>query len=96
MANKKIPMRQCVGCREMKAKKDMIRVIRHASEDGDATEISLDATGRKNGRGAYLCANSACLRAAMKNRGLERSLKTPIPEEIYQLLTKEMEELETR
>lgn len=96
MANKKIPMRQCVGCREMKAKKDMIRVIRHASEDKDATEISLDATGRKNGRGAYLCANSACLRAAIKNRGLERSLKMPIPEEVYELLKKEMEELETR
>ncbi len=96
MANKKIPMRQCVGCREMKAKKDMIRVIKHTSEDGEKTEICLDATGRKNGRGAYICADGACLGAAMKNKGLERSLKTPIPGEIYELLKKEMEELETR
>lgn len=96
MANKKIPMRQCVGCREMKAKKDMIRVIKSMTEDETKPEISLDATGRKNGRGAYICANSACLNAAIKNKGLERSFKMPIPKEVYELLTKEMEELETR
>ena len=88
MKNKKIPMRQCVGCREMKAKKDMIRVIRTASED--------ETTGRKNGRGAYICQNSECLAAAIKSKGLERSLKMPIPQEVYDVLTKEMEELETR
>ena len=96
MANKKIPMRQCVGCREMKAKKDMIRVIKSASEEEKTPQISLDATGRKNGRGAYICASSACLNAAIKNKGLERSFKMPIPKEVYELLTKEMEKLETR
>ncbi len=88
---KKIPMRQCVGCGEMKAKKDMIRVIK--TTEG---EISLDATGRKNGRGAYICADSACLAKAEKNRGLPRSLKTEIPPEIYEELKKEMLEIETR
>ena len=96
MKNKKIPMRQCVGCREMKAKKDMIRVIKTASEDETESQILLDATGRKNGRGAYICQNSECLAAAIKSKGLERSLKMPIPQEVYDVLTKEMEELETR
>lgn len=96
MANKKIPMRQCVGCREMKAKREMIRVIRTAEEDETASRILLDVTGRKNGRGAYICPNSTCLQAAIRNKGLERSLKMPIPKEVYEVLTKEMEELETR
>lgn len=68
MANKKIPMRQCVGCRELKPKKDMIRVIKTAAEDEASSQIVLDATGRKNGRGAYVCPNSECLRAAIKTR----------------------------
>lgn len=96
MANKKIPMRQCVGCQEMKPKKEMIRVLKLASEDNEETEIVLDATGRKNGRGAYICPNSDCLKAAIKNKGLERSFKMPIPKDVYEMLTKEMEELETR
>lgn len=96
MANKKIPMRQCVGCREMKAKKDMIRVIKTTSEEESKTEILLDTTGRKNGRGAYICPNSECLNAAIKNKGLERSFKMPIPKDVYEVLTKEMEEFETR
>lgn len=96
MANKKIPMRQCVGCREMKAKKDMIRVIKTMSEDETESRILLDATGRKNGRGAYVCPNGECLKTAIKNKGLERSLKMPIPKDVYELLTKEMEEFETR
>lgn len=96
MANKKIPMRQCIGCQEMKAKKDMIRVIKTASEDGAETEIILDTTGRKNGRGAYLCPNSECLNRAIKSKGLERSFKMPIPKDVYEMLTKEMEEFETR
>lgn len=96
MANKKIPMRQCVGCRELKPKKDMIRVIKTAAEDEISSQIVLDATGRKNGRGAYVCPNSECLRMAIKNKGLERSLKMPIPKEVYDTLTKEMEEFETR
>lgn len=96
MANKKIPMRQCVGCREMKAKKDMIRVIKTAAKEDENSEILLDTTGRKNGRGAYICPNSACLQAAIKNKGLERSFKMPIPKDVYEVLTKEMEEFETR
>ena len=91
MANKKIPMRQCIGCGEMKPKKEMLRVIKTAEE-----EIMLDTTGRKNGRGAYLCPNSECLKKAIKGKGLERSFKMPIPKDVYEILTKEMEEFETR
>ena len=89
MTNKKIPMRQCVGCREMKPKRKLIRVIR-TSED----EILIDATGKKNGRGAYICPNRECLEKAVKNKGLERSLK--IPQEIYEDFEREMGNLETR
>ena len=74
----------------MKSKKEMIRVIR--TSEG---EFLLDATGRKNGRGAYLCPNSDCLAKAVKNKGLERSLKQAIPKEVYEALEKEMEVLES-
>lgn len=84
---KKIPMRQCVGCGEMKNKKDMMRVLKTA--DGS---IVLDRTGRKNGRGAYLCMSGACLAKACRNKGLERSFKMSIPQEIYESLKKEFEE----
>ena len=84
---KKIPMRQGVGCGEMKSKKDMMRVLR--SEDGS---IVLDMVGRKNGRGAYLCKDKECLLKARKSKGLERSLKMSIPQEIYENLEKEFEE----
>ncbi len=96
MANKKIPMRQCIGCREMKAKKDMIRVLKTASAENESPEIILDATGRKNGRGAYICPNRDCLELAMKNKGLERSFKMAISKDVYEMLAKEMEQLETR
>lgn len=79
----------------MKPKKEMLRVIKTTPEEGDL-EILLDATGKKNGRGAYLCRNSECLQAAIKSRGLERSLKMPIPADVYEMLTKEMEQLESR
>ena len=95
MENKKNPMRQCVGSREMKAKREMVRVIKTVSDDGTETNITLDTTGRKNGRGAYICPNLMCFNAAVKNKGLERSFKMPIPKEVYELLKKEMEELET-
>lgn len=95
MANKKIPMRQCVGCHEMKAKKEMIRVIKTTSEE-NSTAIVLDATGKKNGRGAYICPDGGCLKEAIKNKGLERSFKMPIPKDVYEMLTKEMEKLEAR
>ena len=81
----KIPMRQCTGCREMKSKKEMIRVLK-TTED----EIVLDTTGKKNGRGAYICNSVECLKQAVKKKSLERSLKTQIPKEIYQELEKEM------
>ena len=74
----------------MKNKKEMIRVIR--TSEG---EFLLDATGRKNGRGAYLCPNSDCLAKAVKNKGLERSFKQAIPKEVYEALEKEMEVLES-
>lgn len=90
-ANKKVPMRKCVGCQEMKSKKEMIRVIR--TSEG---EFLLDATGRKNGRGAYLCPDSNCLAKAVKNKGLERSFKQAIPKEVYEALEKEMEVLESK
>lgn len=88
-AKTKIPMRQCTGCREMKNKKEMIRVLKTAEG-----EILLDATGRKNGRGAYICRSAECLKKAMKNRGLERSLKTQIPEAVYEELKKEFAQID--
>ena len=78
---KKIPMRQCVGCREMKAKKELVRVVR--SPEGD---ISLDFRGKAPGRGAYLCPDSACLTRARKTKALERAFETAIPAEIYDAL----------
>ena len=90
MANKKIQMRQCVGCGEMKAKKELIRVIKTEEE------VLLDTTGRKNGRGAYICANPECLKKARKSKGLERSLKASIPDEVYENLEKEMSTLAER
>ena len=88
MANKKIPLRKCVGCNAMKEKKEMIRVIKTPEN-----EIVLDATGRKNGRGAYICADPECLRLARKSKGLARSLKTAIPQDVYESLEKEMSTL---
>lgn len=79
-------MRQCIGCGEMKSKRDMIRVLRTTQG-----EIVLDATGRKNGRGAYLCKSADCFAKAVKSKGMERSLKTVIPEEVYESLKKEIE-----
>lgn len=89
MANKKIPVRKCVGCGEMREKREMIRVLKT-----EENEIILDTTGRKNGRGAYICPNSSCLEKAEKSKGLERSLKTAIPKEIYQQLSEEMKTIE--
>ncbi|MDE7416887.1 MAG: YlxR family protein [Lachnospiraceae bacterium] len=82
---KKIPLRQCIGCGEMKSKKEMLRVLR--TEDQG---IILDATGRKNGRGAYICPNPECMRRARKSRGLDRAFKMSVPDEIYDSLTKEI------
>ena len=83
---KKIPMRQCVGCREMKAKKELVRVVR--SPEG---EISLDFRGKAPGRGAYVCPQAECRRRAIKSRALERGLDCQIPQEIYDQLLLRME-----
>ena len=83
---KKIPQRQCMGCRERKAKKELIRVVR-----GTDGAVSLDFSGKLNGRGAYICPNLECLQKAQKAKALERSLEVPIPEEVYLRLTQEME-----
>ena len=80
-------MRKCTGCNEMKEKKAMMRVLK--CEEG----IVLDTTGKKNGRGAYLCKSADCLKLAVKNKGLERSLKVQIPKEVYEALEKEYGEL---
>ena len=88
MSTKKVPLRQCIGCGEMKNKKEMIRVLK-TSED----EFILDTTGRKNGRGAYVCPAMECFQKAVKNKGLERSFKMAIPKEVYETLEKEMGKL---
>ena len=87
MQQKKIPMRQCVGCREMKPKKELIRVVR--SPEGT---ISLDFRGKAPGRGAYLCPDAACLKKAMKAKALNRAFEMEIPQEIYEDLLVSMEE----
>ena len=83
---KKIPQRQCMGCRERKEKRAMIRVVR--CTDG---EVRLDFSGKLNGRGAYVCPDAECLKKAQRSRALERCLETAIPQEVYDRLQKEME-----
>lgn len=85
MSEKKIPLRKCTGCGEMKPKKELIRVLK-TPED----EVVLDKTGKKNGRGAYLCNSMECMKKARKSRGLERSLQIAIPETVYEFLEGEM------
>ncbi len=83
---KKIPMRQCLGCREMKPKRELVRVVR--SPQG---EVSLDFRGKKPGRGAYVCHAEPCLKKAVKTKALERALEVAIPDEIYAQLAEQME-----
>ena len=83
---KKIPMRQCVGCREMKPKKELVRVVK--SPQG---EISVDFRGRAPGRGAYVCPNADCLKRAIRSKALERGFETAIPQEVYDGLLERME-----
>ena len=83
---KKIPMRQCLGCREMKPKRELIRIVR--SPEG---QISLDFKGKAPGRGAYICPAPACLKQAIKAKALERAFSTQIPEAVYEKLNEEME-----
>ncbi|NCB52494.1 MAG: YlxR family protein [Clostridia bacterium] len=84
---KKMPMRQCLGCREMKPKSELIRVVR--TPEG---EILLDRRGKVPGRGAYVCPEAACLKKAIKTRALERALETKIPEELFERLNEELED----
>ena len=83
---KKIPQRQCMGCRERKAKREMIRVVR-----GTDGTVSLDFSGKVPGRGAYICPDPECLKKAIRSKSLDRSLEVTIPQEVYDRLTKEME-----
>ena len=83
---KKIPLRQCLGCREMKPKKELLRVVR--SPEG---AVSLDLRGKASGRGAYVCPDAACLKRAIKSRALARAFDTDIPQAVYDSLLTEME-----
>lgn len=87
---RKIPLRKCIGCNEMKPKREIVRVVKN--KEG---EISLDLTGKKAGRGAYICKCKECFKSARKNKGLERAYSCKIPDEIYEELEKSLtEELE--
>ncbi len=95
MRQKKIPLRMCAGCNEMKPKKELVRVVKAPEKTDEAgnplpPEISLDLTGKKPGRGAYLCRNPECLRKAKKARRLERALSCKIPEEVYDRMEEEI------
>lgn len=83
---RKIPMRQCLGCREMKPKRELLRVVR--SPEGT---VSLDLRGKANGRGAYVCPNSECLKKAIRSKALSRAFETEIPQEVYDALLAQME-----
>lgn len=84
---RKIPLRKCIGCNEMKPKREIVRVVKN--KEG---EISLDLTGKKAGRGAYICNNAECLKMARKSRGLERAFSCKIPDEVYNELEKSLAE----
>ena len=87
MQQRKIPLRKCTGCGEMKPKQELVRIVK-TPED----EILLDLTGKKNGRGAYICPNPDCLKAARKAKRIERSFQCAIPSEIYDKMEQELEE----
>jgi predicted RNA-binding protein YlxR (DUF448 family) len=85
MKPRKVPLRKCSGCGEMKSKKELVRIVR--SDEG---EFSLDPTGKKSGRGAYLCPDPECFQKMRKSKGLERSFKQAVPQEIYDLLMEKL------
>lgn len=86
MKVKKIPLRMCTGCMEMKPKKELIRVVKNQEN-----EVSVDLTGKKSGRGAYVCKNLDCLEKSFKTKRLSRNLEVPISEEIYTRLKEEIQ-----
>ena len=98
MVKKKIPMRKCTGCGEMKPKKELIRIVKapeKTDENGNVSgevDISIDLTGKKQGRGAYICRNAGCLGLAAKAHRLERAFSCKIPEDVYEKLAKELNE----
>lgn len=85
MKQRKIPLRKCTGCQEMKNKKELIRIVHN-----DEGEFFLDETGKKPGRGAYICPNVECLKKAQKSKGLDRSFKKSVPQEVYEQLAKQL------
>ena len=85
MKTRKTPMRRCIGCQQSKEKRELIRIVR-----GPEGDVSLDPTGRKSGRGAYLCRNEACLAQAMKTKALERSLETAVDAQLYEILQNDL------
>ena len=91
MKEKKVPMRMCVGCREMKPKRELLRVVR-----GPEGDISFDLTGRKPGRGAYVCRSAECLKRAIKQRQLERAFECPLGEETHASLLQALNDLEAQ
>ncbi len=96
MRPKKIPLRKCTGCGEMKEKKQLVRIVKSADtldENGNVIkrgEISIDATGKKSGRGAYICNNPKCLELSKKGKRLEKSFSCKIPDEIYEALSEQL------
>ena len=88
MKQRKVPLRKCTGCQEMKNKRELIRIVKN--DDG---EIFIDLTGKKAGRGAYVCPNIECLEKAHKSKGLERSFKSPISHDIYDKLREELNDI---
>ena len=98
MHQRKIPMRKCTGCNEMKEKKQLVRVVKapdKTDENGEVIEkggISVDFMGKRSGRGAYICHNAECLKAARKARRLERAFSCKIPDEVYEQLERELGE----
>ncbi|WMJ23008.1 YlxR family protein [Paludicola sp. MB14-C6] len=89
MQTRKVPLRKCTGCNEMKPKKELVRVVKNKEN-----EIFLDLTGKKAGRGAYVCCSLDCLKKARKQRGFERAFSCKIPDEVYDQMEKELAENE--
>jgi predicted RNA-binding protein YlxR (DUF448 family) len=87
--NRKVPLRKCIGCNEMKNKKELIRIVKNKDN-----QFFIDLTGKMNGRGAYICPTSDCFDAAVKNKGLERSFAMKIPKDVYEQLKKELDKIE--
>lgn len=86
MKQKKVPLRMCLGCQEMKPKRELIRIVKNKEN-----EISVDATGKKQGRGAYICKSPECFEKARKGKRLEKAFETKIDEDIYEMLKQQLE-----